>query len=95
MWVCKSNLNDPLIYSPQGYLFRLYDKLDLNYLILFVEEKLRKLESIILYRFFHHFWPKLINSSDYDVVNLHWVNGEMLSVKDISKNKKTHSLDAS
>ena len=63
-------------------------KLDLNYLILFVEEKLRKLVSIILYRFFPSFWPKLINSSDYDVVNLHWVNGEMLSVKDISKIKK-------
>lgn len=29
-----------------------------------------------------------INSSDFDVVNLHWVNGEMLSVRDISRIKK-------
>jgi glycosyltransferase involved in cell wall biosynthesis len=28
-------------------------------------------------------WPKYINASDADVVNLHWVQGEMLSIKDI------------
>jgi glycosyltransferase involved in cell wall biosynthesis len=33
-------------------------------------------------------WPERINSSDFDVVNLHWVCNEMLSIKDISKIKK-------
>ena len=30
-------------------------------------------------------WPAFINSSDADVVNLHWVQGEMLSIADISR----------
>lgn len=29
-----------------------------------------------------------INKSDFDVVNLHWVNGEMLSIRDISRIRK-------
>lgn len=29
-----------------------------------------------------------INKSDFDVVNLHWINGEMLSIRDISRIKK-------
>jgi glycosyltransferase involved in cell wall biosynthesis len=33
-------------------------------------------------------WVKKINQSDFDVVNLHWVQGEMLSIKDISLIKK-------
>jgi glycosyltransferase involved in cell wall biosynthesis len=33
-------------------------------------------------------WVKHINNSDADIVNLHWINNEMLSIKDISKIKK-------
>lgn len=33
-------------------------------------------------------WPDKINSSDIDLVHLHWVQGEMLSVSDIEKIKK-------
>jgi glycosyltransferase involved in cell wall biosynthesis len=33
-------------------------------------------------------WPKFINNSDYDIVNLHWINSEMLSIYDISKIQK-------
>lgn len=28
-------------------------------------------------------WPKYFNSSDADIVHLHWINGEMLSITDI------------
>ena len=31
---------------------------------------------------------KKINSSDFDIINLHWVNGETISIEDISKIKK-------
>jgi len=31
---------------------------------------------------------KKINSSDADIVHLHWVQGEMLSISDINKIKK-------
>lgn len=30
-------------------------------------------------------WPKRLNESDADIVHLHWVNGEMMSVADISR----------
>ena len=33
-------------------------------------------------------WVKDINKSDADIVNLHWIQREMLSIKDISKIKK-------
>lgn len=33
-------------------------------------------------------WPNQINASDVDVVHLHWMNGEMLSVEDIGKIRK-------
>lgn len=34
------------------------------------------------------YYHKFINSSDYDLVNLHWVCGEMMSIEDISRIKK-------
>jgi glycosyltransferase involved in cell wall biosynthesis len=30
-------------------------------------------------------WPQRLNHSDADIVHLHWVNGEMLSISDIGK----------
>lgn len=33
-------------------------------------------------------WPEIINSSDADIVHLHWVQGEMLSIADIRKIRK-------
>jgi glycosyltransferase involved in cell wall biosynthesis len=33
-------------------------------------------------------WLKKINSSDADIIHLHWVQGEMLSIKEISNIKK-------
>lgn len=33
-------------------------------------------------------WPNRLNTSDNDIVNLHWINGEMLSVGDIAAIKK-------
>jgi len=30
-----------------------------------------------------------INNSSYDIINLHWINNEMISSKEISKIKKT------
>lgn len=33
-------------------------------------------------------WPKRLNCSDADVIHMHWVAGEMLSIRDISRLKK-------
>ena len=34
------------------------------------------------------YFYKTINKSDFDIINLHWVGGEMLSIEDIGKIKK-------
>ena len=33
-------------------------------------------------------WVKKINNSDADIVNLHWIQREMISIKDISRIRK-------
>ncbi len=33
-------------------------------------------------------WPKRINASDADVVHLHWMHGEMMSIEDIGRIRK-------
>ncbi len=33
-------------------------------------------------------WPRRLNASDADVIHMHWVNGEMLSIKDIGRIRK-------
>ena len=33
-------------------------------------------------------WIKFINNSDYDIINLHWINCEMLSIEEIGKIEK-------
>ncbi|HEC8325005.1 TPA: glycosyltransferase [Providencia rettgeri] len=34
------------------------------------------------------FWSKRINASDYDIVNLHWINNETMSIEDIGRIEK-------
>ena len=34
---------------------------------------------------FNSVWPDFLNSSAADIVNLHWIQGEMISVKDLSR----------
>lgn len=68
------------------------DKL-LNYLrqyIAFAFVKLQKTKNPILHSpsIVPSTWLKKINSSDADIVHLHWVQGEMLSISDINKIKK-------
>ena len=35
--------------------------------------------------YYHQIGLKKINTSDADIIHLHWVQGEMLSIKEISK----------
>lgn len=52
--------------------------------------KAQQSQNVSLYStaFLPSSWPQKINQSNVDVVNLHWINHEMLSIKDISKIKK-------
>lgn len=42
-------------------------------------------QSLALFR---SSWPKVINESDLDLVHLHWIGGEMLSIADIGRIRK-------
>lgn len=33
-------------------------------------------------------WPQRVNASDADIINLHWINFEMLSIEDVARIKK-------
>jgi glycosyltransferase involved in cell wall biosynthesis len=94
--LCKNNINSELwvndALSKKSDWKDPYDK---------IEKKLRRyitwplLKTIKTDIPIHHSisllpstWVKRINESDADIVNLHWIQREMLSVKDISKIKK-------
>ena len=55
-----------------------------------IENYNNKIKSHLSYNYFNsNFLLKFINSNkDFDIINLHWVNGEMLSIKDISNLEK-------
>ena len=97
--LCKNNIDSELwvneTLSKKFDCKKPYDK---------IEKKLRKLRRYITWPLLktikttipiHHSisllpsnWVKRINESDADIVNLHWIQREMLSIKDISKIKK-------
>jgi len=88
MWVNTSNNKDSSVKSPNNIKSKFLSLLRRNLkktLMMFVKTKNPILHSP---SFLPSSWVKKINSSDADIVNLHWVQHEMLSVSDISKIKK-------
>lgn len=88
MWVSRSERLDPSVHEPKGYLSNLKTQMRSEASRLLCRKQIRKTGVFHSLSIFPSAWPKLINASDADVVNLHWINAEMLSVKDISKIKK-------
>tara|TARA_B110000027_G_C16120879_1_gene302882 strand:- start:2124 stop:3350 length:1227 start_codon:yes stop_codon:yes gene_type:complete len=88
MWVNVSKTKDDTVKSSTN-IFKKY--------LMFVRRNAKKplmmflkTKNPILHSpsFLSSSWVKKINSSDADIVNLHWVQHEMLSVSDISKINK-------
>ena len=88
MWVNKSIIRDRSVKSTKSIA---------NKFILLIRRNAKKLLSPIFKTknsilhspsFLPSSWVKKINMSNADIVNLHWVQHEMLSVSDISKIKK-------
>ena len=88
MWVNKSIIKDRSVKSTKSIA---------NKFILLIRRNAKKLLSPIFKTknsilhspsFLPSSWVKKINMSNADIVNLHWVQHEMLSVSDISKIKK-------
>lgn len=89
MWVNKKNSNNWTVETPSNKIVRVQNKI-LSKLISMLLNKMLKVENKNLHSI--SILPskllKDINNSDADVVHLHWIQNEMLSVKDIAKIKK-------
>jgi len=88
MWVNVSVNKDNSVKSSKNIFKKFFNFTRRNskkLLMLFLKTKNPILHSP---SFLSSSWVKKINSSDADIVNLHWVQHEMLSVSDISKIKK-------
>lgn len=87
-YAVKNQINDPETNIPQGKFF-LLSILFRPLIASFIKKALIKGDNIHRsLSILPSGWPKRINESSFDIVHLHWVNFEMLSIKDISRIKK-------
>jgi len=89
MWVNKKFSDDWTVEGSTSKVIRILNELRPR-LINHTLVKMLKTENKIIHSpsVLPSGWLKKINNSDADVVNLHWIQNEMMSVKDISKIKK-------
>jgi glycosyltransferase involved in cell wall biosynthesis len=89
MWVNKATSGDETVTEPISKVDKLINYIKprlINYSLcktLKSKNEVLLSPSVIPSR-----WVKLINNSNADIVHLHWIQHEMLSIKDISKIKK-------
>lgn len=86
--VSRRRTNDPNIEGPNSRIALLYDQVcgrmgGIITKTLNTDNPVLHSPAIMPSRFFN-----LINQSDADIVNLHWINGEVLSISEIGKIKK-------
>ena len=89
LWVDQKNNTDWTIEGPKSKIDKVVPKLKSqfiqNTIVKFSKTQNNNIQSpsIIPSR-----WLKKINSSDADIIHLHWIQDEMISIKDIGKIKK-------
>lgn len=89
MWVNKLVSDDWTIKDPVSKLEKLFNELKPRLVNKF-SNYILKIDNKTIHSpsFLPSAWVKRINESDADIVNLHWIQNEMLSIKDISKINK-------
>ena len=86
MWVNKLGSGDWTIKDPASKLEKLFNELKPRLINNFTNKILRIDNKVIhSLSLLPSAWVKRINDSDADIVNLHWIQNEMISIKDISK----------
>jgi glycosyltransferase involved in cell wall biosynthesis len=89
MWVNKASSDDWTVKKPISKIEKVLQELRPRFINHTLCKMLRtQNDSIHSPSVFSSKWVKRINSSDADIVHLHWIQNEMLSIKDISKIKK-------
>jgi glycosyltransferase involved in cell wall biosynthesis len=89
MWVNEKKSNDVTVENLNNKTSKALNKLRhraINYSLV----KMLKTKNKIIHSpsVLQSNWVKYINNSDADIVHLHWIQNEMMSIKDISKIKK-------
>ena len=88
MWVDIKKSEDPTVFGPESKIQkfirsnRQHIRFPINKIL---KSKFFGMHSLSLLT---SKWLKKINSSDADIIHLHWVQGEMLSIREISSIKK-------
>lgn len=85
MWVNKSSSGDWTVESPAKDMDRAINLLRPKLVKPIVSMLKTKNKIIHSASLLPSSWVKKVNSSDADLINLHWVQNEMLSIVDISK----------
>ena len=85
----NKNRNNYIFYPKSQRIFN-YLKRVFAFFARKIENYNNKVQSHLSYNYFDsYFLLKFINSDkDFDIINLHWVNGEMLSIKNIGNLEK-------
>lgn len=88
MWVNQRQNGDYTVQTPQSQWHPTSSRIRLSLSKKFV--KTLKTGNPVLHSpaLFPSRWPQRINASDADLVHLHWINFEMLSIEDIARIKK-------
>ena len=88
MWVNQSYSGDWTVHGPDSFIERALVSLRRRLVTSFL--KILKTNNSTLYSpsILSSKWLRRINDSDADIINLHWVQGEMLSIADIGRIKK-------
>ena len=83
MYVTNVSSGDPTVSGPTNALAKVMQRVRTQ--VGFRFTKLLKTNNKILHSpaLLHSEWVRRINQSDADIVNLHWICGEMMSVEDI------------
>ena len=89
MWVNVKRSNDLSVKQPSSKIDQFLN-LSRHRLIKYTLNKLLKTKNAIIHSpsFLPSSWVRHINNSDVDIVNLHWIQFEMLSISDIVKIEK-------
>ena len=88
MWVDIKKSNDPTVLGPDSKIDKFFKenrqhlRFPFNKLL---KSKIYGMHSLSL---LPSSWLKKINSSNADIIHLHWIQGEMLSLNEISQIKK-------
>lgn len=88
MWVDEKATDLPTVFQMDGRISRALTKLRpyIGRIPLLFSKSYKK--SFLSFAFLPSKWTKMINQSNADLVHLHWINREMLSIKDVSRIKK-------